>query len=233
MRYAVSLTSIPPRFDRLGPVLTSLLAQTPAPDFVFLALPRQFRRFACVVQPPELPVGVDFLWADIDHGPATKALVAARVLAGQDIRLIYCDDDWLYGQGWAAALLGDDPDIAVTGQTWDIARIGRQGNGSDIAQGFSGVSVRPEWLCDTDVSPPDIAWSVDDIWLSGHLARQGIQVAQSPTARATMRVAFRDAHALQDHAFQYMSRDAANRATAAFLHDHYDIWPQLDASNTA
>jgi len=233
MRYAVSLTSIPPRFDRLGPVLTSLLAQTPAPEFVFVALPRQYRRFPGPVYAPFLPNGVDLLWSKIDHGPATKALVAAQSLAEQDLRLIYCDDDWLYGPDWAATLLEGDQDAAVTGQAWDIQRIGRQGTGCDIAQGFSGVSIRPEWLSGVDLSPPEVAWSVDDIWLSGHLARQGISLITSPAARAAIRPAYDDAHALQNCAADGKPRDAANRATATLLHENYGIWPELDAASTA
>lgn len=233
MRYAVSLTSIPPRFDRLDPVLTSLLAQTPAPETVFLTLPRQYRRFTGLVQAPLPPKGVELLWSETDHGPATKALVAAQALADRDLRLIYCDDDWFYGPDWAAALLECDPDAAVTGQAWDIKRIGRQGTGRDIAQGFSGVSIRPEWLSGAELSPPEVAWSVDDIWLSGHLARQGISLITSPEARAAIRPAYGDAHALQDHAAGGKSRDAANRATAAVMHQCYGIWPEVDAGSTA
>lgn len=233
MRYAVSLTSIPPRFDRLGPTMQSLLAQSPAPERVILALPRNYRRFPGPVPPPVLPNGVDLRWSEIDYGPATKALVAARVLAGQECRLIYCDDDWLYGPGWAAALLDPYPDVAVTGQGWSVKRIGRQGTDLDIAQGFSGVSIRPEWLCGSDLAPPEIAWSVDDIWLSGNLARQGVGLVEAPAARAAITPAFEDVHALQDHEIGGQTRDAANRATAALLHELYGIWPQRDASRTA
>ena len=42
--YAVALTSIPPRLPRLGPVLASLLAQTPAPERVLLCLPERWAR---------------------------------------------------------------------------------------------------------------------------------------------------------------------------------------------
>ena len=91
--YAISLTSIPPRFHRLTPVLESLLAQDPRPAQVILCLPKFFRRFPGTFEPPELPEGVDLLWSDTDFGPATKALPAARYLLGKYESLIYCDDD--------------------------------------------------------------------------------------------------------------------------------------------
>lgn len=224
--YTISLTSIPPRFDRLGPVLSHLLAQDPAPDRVILALPREFRRFPGAVVPPALPRGVDIIWSDRDYGPATKAIVAARALAGSGSgsKLIYCDDDWLYPAGWAAALMSA-PDHATTGQTWGIERLRRRGTGHDIAQGFAGVCVSPRWLSGPELTPPDAAWAADDIWLSGHLARQRITLHEVPSARHGMRPAYPDTHALQTAQLNGQTRDAANRACAALLHDRYGIWP--------
>lgn len=219
--YAISLTSIPPRFERLGPVLACLLAQRPAPTQVFLALPRSYTRFPGPVTPPPLPDGVTLLWTDTDLGPATKAIPAARALAGSDTRLIYCDDDWLTSPDWAANLLTTKED-ATTGQAWDIARIGRHGTGIDIAQGFSGVCIRPDWLSGPNMAPPPEAQTVDDIWLSGQLARQKIPLRVRPAARAGMRPAYDDAHGLQDRTH----RDAANRACAALLTERYGIWPE-------
>lgn len=226
--YAISLTSIPPRFSRLGPVLAALLAQRPAPAHIFLALPAQYTRFPGPVTPPPLPDGVTLLRSDTDLGPATKALPAARALAGTDLRLIYCDDDWLYAPGWAAQLLTTG-DAATTGQAWDIARLGRTGTGTDIAQGFAGVCIRPAWLAEMDMDPPPEAVAVDDIWLSGQLARQGIPLRTRPSARQHMHPAYDDAHALQDTT----ARDTANRAAAARLHALYGIWPECPSPRTA
>ncbi|MGK7651750.1 hypothetical protein ACSQ76_04785 [Roseovarius sp. B08] len=226
--YAISLSSIPPRFSRLGPVLASLLAQRPAPAQVILTLPAQYNRFSGPVTPPPLPDGVTLLRCESDLGPATKALPAARALADTDLRLIYCDDDWLYAPDWAAQLLTKGEE-ATTGQAWDIARLGRVGTGTDIAQGFAGVCIRPAWLAAPDMDPPPEARPVDDIWLSGQLARQGIPVRARPKARQHMRPAYDDAHALQD----ISARDAANRASAARLHALYGIWPERPSPSTA
>ncbi|QFT94112.1 hypothetical protein FIU86_14775 [Roseovarius sp. THAF9] len=226
--YAISLTSIPPRFSRLGPVLAALLAQRPAPARVFLALPAQYSRYPGPVAPPPLPDGVTLLHSNTDLGPATKALPAAGALAGTDLRLIYCDDDWLYAPGWAAQLLTRGEE-ATTGQAWDIARLGRTGTGTDIAQGFAGVCIRPAWLAAPDMTPPPEARPVDDIWLSGQLARHGIPLRARPSARQQMRPAYDDAHALQ----HTTARDTANRACAARLHALYGIWPEPPAPRTA
>ncbi len=234
--YAISLTSIPPRFDRLGPVLQALLAQRPTPVAVYLCLPRSYRRFSGVVHPPALPLGVNLLWSEDDLGPAGKALIASRHLAGKVERLIYCDDDWIYSTGWAEALLqGAGKAVATTGQGFSVERLKRQSNAApgftDIAQGFSGVCVDPAWLSSPDMIPPNSAWPVDDIWLSGQLARQGIALRQVANARAAIQPAYDDTHALQDTRIAGQDRQAANLACVEELTRRYSLWPA--ASSTA
>ena len=230
--YAISLTSIPPRLSRLGPVLDALLAQDPAPERVLLCLPRAYRRFAGSVAAPTLPKGAEILWSDTDFGPATKAIVPARHLAAQVDHLIYCDDDWIMPPGWAAALLeGASNGWAAAASGYGVERLKRRaepGRGdTDIAQGFAGVAISPDWLAGPDIGPPAPAWAVDDIWLSGQLARQGIPVRLAPKAREGMVPAFDDDHALQDTTIDGQSRHEANLACAKLLHDRYGIWPPL------
>jgi hypothetical protein len=236
--YAVSLTSIPPRFDRLGPVLNALLAQRPAPAAVILSLPRSYRRFPGPVRPPALPDAVEVIWSDADIGPAAKALIPARRLAGQVGRLIYCDDDWIYPPGWAAALLaGAGDQVASTGQGFCVERLKRQSDAqpgfSDIAQGYAGVCVDPAWLSGADMTPPDVAWPVDDIWLSGQLARQGIAVRDVALARAGMRPAFGDRYGLQHTSIDGLPRHAANLACVEELTRRYGLWPAAKSTARA
>ena len=230
--YAISLTSIPPRFPMLGPVLHSLLTQDPAPAEIILCLPRAYRRFPGKVEAPALPDGVRLIWSNVDHGPATKVLPAARALSGTDRSLIYCDDDWLMPPGWAAALLGSrERGVAVAASGFTVGRLGRCSHARagevDIAQGFSGVLIDPDWLVAPDLTPPETAWPVDDIWLSGHLARRGIAIKLADAARDGMRLAFDDAHELQHAVISGRNRDQANRACAELLHQEYGIWPPL------
>src|SRR6056297_467317 len=227
--YAISLTSIPPRYPRLGPVLASLLAQRPAPARVILALPRRHARFA-PAPPPDLPEGVTLLHCATDEGPATKALPAARALTGHIDRLIYCDDDWIMPRGWAAALLAaTDEGHAAAASGFGLGRLGRRGHAApgraDIAQGFAGVCIRPGWLAGPGFTPPPAAWPVDDIWLSAQLARQGIAIRPAPAARKRLRPAYDDAHALQDAVIGGRDRDAANRACLDAITARYGLWP--------
>lgn len=229
--YAISLTTIPPRFDRLGPVISSLLAQTPAPERVYLCLPDNYQRFDGTYSMPDLPEAVEILRCPDDLGPATKVLVAAGRLAGELDALIYCDDDWIMPPFWAARLLAARrPGQAVTGAGFSVSRLGRMGAApefTDIAQGFAGVLINPEWLCGAEFVPPDSAWWVDDIWLSGQFARQNIPITIAPDTRAGLRLATHDAHGLQDAALGGKNRDQANRACAGMMHARFGIWPEL------
>lgn len=115
MRRIISLTSIPPRFPELRPVLESLLQQ--GADEVRLTLPLRYRRF------PEwdgglplVPPGVRICRAEKDYGPATKILPAAYDLRGEAVQILFCDDDCDVPRGWARRLFriqARRPDQAV------------------------------------------------------------------------------------------------------------------------
>ncbi len=234
----VSLTSVPPRFGGLGPVLESLLAQRPAPDRVVLALPRAYRRFPGQVDPPALPAGVTLLRTGTDHGPATKLL--APLDAWPDAsRVVYCDDDCLYGDGWlselegAAARLTRPAIVAASG--FDIARLKRRpvrpdpsakDGWTDVAQGFGGVLVPVAALGARLVPPPQAAFAADDLWLSAQFAARGVPIALAPAARAAVTPLDRP-EGLQDARFDGRGRAALYRETVMLAAERFDVWPPI------
>ncbi|WP_371037445.1 hypothetical protein [Rhodosalinus sp. FB01] len=227
---AVSLTSIPPRLPRIGPTLASIQGQFPRPNRVLLCLPRRYRRFPGPVALPPLPDGVEVVWSDEDFGPATKALAAARALEGQGARLVYCDDDWIYGPGWLAALAEGPEEAVLAGAGFSVTALRRRADRpaageTDIAQGFAGVAIRPEMLHGDAFDIPDAAWPVDDIWLSGHYARAGLAVRSRPAARAACAPRDLPGPELQDSHVNGLSRAQANDACARLIHRRYGIWP--------
>jgi len=100
----ISLTSIPPRFPYLKETLESLVAQNAA-DEIRLYIAKNYRRFPDYNgELPEVPDGVTVCRIDEDLGPATKILPACREFRGQDVQILFCDDDGLFPSGWARRL---------------------------------------------------------------------------------------------------------------------------------
>lgn len=128
MRHLFTLSSIPPRFGMIGPALKSLLAQKSRPEAVELWIPRTYRRFPQWGGAlPDVPDGVTIRRTDEDLGPATKILPAVRSRQGQDIDLIYVDDDRIFAPDWGERCLSvrrDHPHAAICGAGFHVWRYG-------------------------------------------------------------------------------------------------------------
>ena len=123
-RTIITLTAIPPRFPFLSETLTSLTRQQAEIEAIELWLPRSYRRFEFDPEElPKVPEGVTIRMADVDMGPATKILPAVRAYQGQDVNLIFCDDDKVYDPRWALRLLeaaAAHPGCAIVEEGGDI-----------------------------------------------------------------------------------------------------------------
>lgn len=233
--YAISLTSIPPRLPKIAPVLRSLLCQEPAPTLVYLCLPMAWDRFGELDTPFCPPEAVTLGRSEVDLGPSLKVLGFVRGSLSGFSKLIYCDDDWIYPKGWAHALLSHfEAGAAVAASGFNVDRLKRRRATNDpgyidIAQGFAGVCVDPNWFALPDAIPPKEARLADDIWLSGHLARTGIKIRECKEARMGLRPAFSDRHGLQDVAANGLTRREVNDTALNVLTQRYGLWPNADA----
>jgi hypothetical protein len=212
--YAISLTTIPPRYPTLPRVLAALVAQVPQPDAIFLTVPRRFARFDTAPL-PALPFEVTLLQPETDAGPIAKLLPAAWKYDGD---ILICDDDWLYPPGWAARFIAareGHPDAVIAGSSWGSERIGYRGG--TILQGFAGALVSAR-VARQIPHPPEAARYVDDVWISAQLARLGVPVHTLGKA-APPAMPLDDPGALQSRS----DRDRANRDAAAAV----DVWEKL------
>jgi hypothetical protein len=279
MRHIITLSTIPPRFGSIGPTLAALVAQTSRPEAVELYIPKTYRRFPQWAGGlPSVPDGVRIVRTDEDLGPATKILPAARAYRGQDVELLYVDDDIIFTKGWAQQSLNlrkahprtaicsasfpvrskgvnwvaDGPlprTVAAPQQNHQIGLVFRRflkralgiGRGgarmtlfahklkhsgySDVAEGFGGVMVQPDFFDDQAYDIPPILWSVDDVWLSGHLARRGIPIwADRSLNQGTVLLDISDTHPLHRLVADGADRIAANLACIEYMRATYGIW---------
>lgn len=288
MRHIISLTTIPPRFASLGPLLQALRDQSSRPEAVELWLPRRYRRFPGYGGAlPDLPEGITLRLTDEDLGPATKVLAAARARRGEAVEILFCDDDHIYGPRWAAGLLAArarHPEAAVAAAATTLAAMGRpwtapgplprakmavpyteqrlfrlrrgllalrhggrariplmapfrtvdRAGYADFFEGYGGVALAPDMLDDAAFDIPPVLWSVDDVWLSGHLARRGIPIWTEPglhRARAQHGVSRTDP--LYAAIIQGKGRRDANRACIDHFRQTYGIWGGSDAGSAS
>ena len=279
MRHIITLSSIPPRFASLGPALQSLVNQSSRPQAVELYIPRTYRRFPqWSGSLPEVPPGVRIVRVEEDLGPATKILPATKAHRGQDVELLYVDDDRIFSRHWARTALKlrlKHPGTALCAQAFPVSRYGFElgedthlpraiqssemikkwrfflskmvghvlspakknarlevwpGDFSrsgycDIAEGFCGVMVRPEFFDDSAFDIPPVVWAVDDVWLSGHLARRGIPIwVDRKLLQITTLLDVQHHFPLYKAVLDGAGRKEANRACIDYMRQTYGVW---------
>jgi hypothetical protein len=207
-KIVVSLTTIPSRVVFLRKTIESLLSQTHKPCSIELNIPEVYRkRDLGSVNLSSLPDGISVFRCE-DSGPATKLLPTLSRYSGQNVCIIYCDDDRIYEKNMIARLLDRhriNPKSAVAEEVVQIKsrfysrrykkdlgyRLRRLLSGGywkpsrndptrgQIVQGFGGVLVRPDFFPVETFEIDDEFFMVDDIWLSAMLAMNDVKVTFS------------------------------------------------------
>ncbi|EAS51101.1 conserved hypothetical protein [Aurantimonas manganoxydans SI85-9A1] len=270
----ISLSTIPSRFEEIGPTLETLLTQTGHIDEVRLYVPQVYRRFPDYDgSVPKVPTGISIFRPDHDLGPASKILFAAKDLRDTDAQILFCDDDQIYGADWAEQLFEEQakrPNECValfgkllspeTGRTtcgregatrrnsnfdWQYRvaklrhqlsrlggspqlapsrrRIGKSGY-ADILLGYGGVVVRPRFFDEQSYTIPPVLWSVDDFWLSGMLARNGVPIWLPADFFAPLGSSASDIESLFSATIDNADRKAANAACVRYMQETFGVW---------
>jgi hypothetical protein len=188
MKVIVSLTSTPPRFPNLGPILKSLCEQTC--HEVWLNVPRKYNRWPD--WDGKIPEELYFISPKIrintdceDFGPGTKFIGPALKLLPEDL-IVYLDDDTCYPAHLLTNLLKwhkTDPRSAwgLSGFTFGYFFQGipfrQHGQPIDVLEGYGSVIVKAEWI--QRVLPEfrellEVTWH-DDMILCNLFEKEGIQ----------------------------------------------------------
>lgn len=94
----------------------------------------------------------------------------------------------------------------------------------DICKGYGGVLVRPEFFDAAAFDIPDLLWTVDDIWLSGHLAVKGIEVWKVSRSEKASKTEVASVDSLIDYIYREHRREQANMACIRYFQEKYGIW---------
>lgn len=201
----VSLTTTPPRIAYLRETIASILNQSRKPDSIELNLPHVYRRKEFgEPDTTRLPDGIEVFRCD-DDGPATKLLPTLTRYQGQNVCIIYCDDDRVYDPKWIERLVSlheENPTACIAENRCQIDYMFRKRlypknlsyrlkrffslglwkpvrlhpEGGEIVEGFGGVLVRPEFFDNEVFHVTDTFFMVDDIWFSAMLAKNQIAI---------------------------------------------------------
>lgn len=188
MKVVISLTTIPSRFDKLGPVLHGLTRQ--ACHEIWLNIPRRYTRFPD--WDGQVPADLHSIDQKIvinrdcgDFGPGTKFIAPALKLLPDDL-IIYVDDDTEYNSWVAKNLLKWH--LTDTKSAWGLSGFKfenyfkdhyprQHGVPVDVLEGYGAVIVKAKWV--QDALPEfkellDVTWH-DDMLLCNLLEKAGVQ----------------------------------------------------------
>ena len=246
-RVVVSLSTVPSRINNLRATIRSLLKQTRPPDEIILAVPefsiREKRAYVVpeyVLRLPRLRI----LRSEKDWGPATKFIpVVQEELAGDrgDTVIMVVDDDRLYPRDALATYLHYSAQLteaalcfrgAAMPPTLDwrdaIMTKGnelREPRSVAVITGCGSYLIQPRFFDESlwDYSnAPRAAFYMDDIWISGWLARRKVKRYAVPTSMM-MRSVWRQRRTLTLHDVPN-GRQHNNNETIAFFRDSWDVF---------
>ena len=246
-RVIVSLSTVPERIGNLGPTVRSLLRQTRPPDEIVLAIPefsiREQRPYAVPKHVSRWP-RMRVLHCQKDWGPATKfiPIVREELAAGRGNTLIMVvDDDRIYPRDALETYLHYNkqlPDAALCFRgaamprdlDWRHAKMIRaselrQPQPAAVITGCGSYLIQPRFFDESlwDYSQaPKGAFYMDDIWISGCLARRNVKRYVVP-ASAMMRSVFRQRRTLSLHDVPD-GRQYNNNETIALFGDAWDVF---------
>jgi hypothetical protein len=244
-RVIVSLSTVPDRINNLSPTIRSLLNQTRPPDEIVLAIPefsiREQRPYVVPKYISRLP-RVRVLRCAEDWGPATKFIGAIQdeLAAGrQDSLIMVVDDDRLYPRDAIETYLYYNeqlPDAALCFRgaampstlDWDDAKMIRASELREPRQvavitGCGSYLIQPRFFDEslwTYSIAPQVAFDIDDIWISGWLSRRGVTRYVVP-ASAMMKSVLRQRWTVSLN--KIPGRQKLNNQIIAFFHDAWDV----------
>ncbi|WP_079211301.1 glycosyltransferase family A protein [Brucella pituitosa] len=96
----------------------------------------------------------------------------------------------------------------------------------DMVAGFAGVLVKPEWFDNEIYDIPDVMWTVDDPWISGHLERMSVPIWMMAKGNLLERNRSAKVSSLSDFIEFGHNRVASDLLVIDYFRARYGIWPR-------
>lgn len=154
-RVVISFTTLPNRINKIKPMLNSLLDQTVKVDQIALNVPYNHKGVKYNI-PDEYKDIVNIFRVGKDYGPGTKIIPTLLREGECDTKIIYLDDNLVYGEDFIETLLNESkkyPNMAI------YTRENMKSSG--------GVLIQPEFF-NKDVINHEMNY-FDDEWLRQNL----------------------------------------------------------------
>lgn len=171
-----------------------------------------------------------------DPGWAAHLIAAAKAHPGSAVAAFGTKVSHISDTGWVSPQVPAAPfvkkDLAYRAKRalslgrWKPSAVSGSGY-VDILCGWGGASVRPEFFQASDFEIPDVLWTVDDVWLSGCLAKNGLSIwleKMAPAQRPKVGGLADQVHALRDWRYRGFDRAQANAACVRYFRETYGIW---------
>lgn len=192
----ISLTTIPPRINKLRGTLASLLIQSYRVDEIYINIPHTSLKGIKYKVPKWLSNldNIKINWCERDYGPSTK-LLPSLIKENKDTIIIIVDDDIIYGTKMVESHIYEfyrrKCKDALTIFGWSINKNLNIIRGVktfpryfgikkvDLLAGYSSFLVTPEMfppgIFDYSKAPKECIY-VDDVWISGWLTVNKINI---------------------------------------------------------
>lgn len=109
---------------------------------------------------------------------------------------------------------------------WKPQRIQSSGH-VDTLCGWAGCAIRPEFFVEEDFEIPDVLWTVDDVWLSGCLEKNGVPIwleKLGPDAEPRAAANDIETFALRTFTYKGFDRFQANAYCIQYFRENHQIW---------
>lgn len=94
----------------------------------------------------------------------------------------------------------------------------------DVFEGCGGAMVRPEFFDDATFDIPPVLWTVDDVWLSGSMARMGIPIWLRGNQFPPDETKAKEHAPLVKSIVDGADRQTANAQAIRYFQETYGIW---------